>query len=98
MANRWGNVETVIDFIFLGSKTTADRDCIQKIRDTCPWEPVSCSMSSFNCCFLQISQEAGQVIWYSHLFQNFPQFVVIHKVKSFGIVNKAEVDGFLELY
>ena len=37
------------------------------------------------------------VIWYSHLFQNFPQFVVIHRVKGFGIVNKAEVDVFLEL-
>ena len=57
-------------------------------------------MSSSNCCFLtyiQISQEAGQVIWYSHLFQNFPQFVVIHTVKGFGIVNKAEVAVFLEL-
>ena len=46
---------------------------------------------------IQISQEAGQVILYSHLFQNFPQFVVIHTVKGFLIVNKAEVDGFLEL-
>ena len=40
----------------------------------------------------QIFQEAGQVVWYSHLFQNFPQFIVIHTVKSFGIVNKAEID------
>ena len=57
-------------------------------------------MSSSNCYFLtciQISQEAGQVVWYSHLFQNFPQFVVIHTVKGFGIVKKAEVDVFLEL-
>ena len=62
-------------------------------------EPVHYSMSSSNCCFLtiQISQEAGQVVWYSHLFQNFPQFVVIHTVKGFGIANKAEVDVFLEL-
>ena len=55
------------------------------------------SMSSSNCCFLtciQIFQEAVQVVWYSHLFQNFPQFIVIHKVKSFGIVNKAEIDVF----
>ena len=37
------------------------------------------------------------MVWYSHLFQNFPQFIVIHTVKSFGIVNKAEVDVFLEL-
>ena len=40
---------------------------------------------------------AGQVVWYSHLFKNFPEFVVIHKVKGFGIVNKADVDVFLEL-
>ena len=46
---------------------------------------------------MQISQEAGQVVWYSHLLKNFPQFVVIHTVKGFGIVNKAEVDVFLEL-
>ena len=52
------------------------------------------------CCFLtclRVSQEAGQVVWYSHLFQNFPQFIVIHTVKGFGIVNKAEIDVFLEL-
>ena len=52
------------------------------------------------CCFLtciQISQEAGQVVWYSHLLKNFPKFVVIHTVKSFGVVNKAEVDVCLEL-
>ena len=63
-------------------------------------EPVCCFMSSSNCCFLtciQISQEAGQVIWYSYLFQNFPQFVVIHTVKGFDVVIKAEVDVFLEL-
>ena len=63
-------------------------------------EPVCCSMSSSNCCFLtciQISQEADKVVRYSHLFQNFPQFVVIHTVKGFGIINKAEIDVFLEL-
>ena len=63
-------------------------------------EPVHCSMSSSNWCFLtwiQISQKAGQVVWYSHLLKNFPQFVVIHTVKGFVIVSKAEVDVFLEL-
>ena len=58
-------------------------------------------MSSSNCCFLtciQISQEASQVVWYSHLLQNFPQFIVIHIVKDFGIVSKAEIDVFLELF
>ena len=57
-------------------------------------------MSSSNCCFLtciQISQEAGKVTWYSHLFQNCPQHIVVHTVKGFGIVNKAEIDVFLEL-
>ena len=55
------------------------------------------SMSSSNCCFLtyiQISQEADKVIWYSHLLKSFPQFVVIHTVKGFSTVNEA--DGFLE--
>ena len=54
-------------------------------------------MSSSNRCFLtciQISQKAGQVVWYSYLFHDFPQFVVIHTVKGFGIVNKAEIDVF----
>ena len=63
-------------------------------------EPVCCSMSSSNCCFLtyiQISQEAGQVVWYSHLLKNFPQFIVIHTVKGYGIVKKAEIEVFLEL-
>ena len=64
-------------------------------------EPICCSMSSSNCCFLTcsshpISQETGKVIWFSHLFKNFPQFVVIHTVKGFGITNKA-VDIFLGL-
>ena len=63
-------------------------------------DPVCYSMSGSNCSFLtsiQISQEAGQMVWYSHLFKNFPRFVVIHTVKGFGIVNKAKVDVFLEL-
>ena len=46
---------------------------------------------------IQISQEVGKVVWYSHLFKNFPQFVMIHTVKGFSIVNEAEVDVFLEL-
>ena len=57
-------------------------------------------MSSSNCCFLtciQISQEAVQVVWYCYLFQNFPHLIVIHTVKGFGIINKAEIDVFLKL-
>ena len=56
-------------------------------------------MSSSNCCFLtciQVLQEAGKVVWYSHLLKNFPQFVVIYIVKDFSIVNEAEVDVSLE--
>ena len=56
-------------------------------------------MSSSNCCFLtciQIAQEAGKVVWYSHLLNKFPQFVVIHTVKGFSVVSEAEVDVFLE--
>ena len=62
-------------------------------------EPVCCSMSGSNCCFLtciQISQEADKVVC-SHLLKNFPQFVVIHTVKGFGIINKTEVYVFLKL-
>ena len=57
-------------------------------------------MSSSNCCFLtwiQISQETGQVVWCAHLFQNSPQFVMIHTVKGFGTVHKADISVFLEL-
>ena len=56
-------------------------------------------MFSSNCCFLsciQLYQESGKLVWYSHLFKNFPQFVVIHIVKDFNVVNKAQVDIFLE--
>ena len=63
-------------------------------------ELVCCSISSSNYCFLtyiQISQVAGNVVWYSYIFKNFPLFVVIHTVKGFGIVNKAEIGVFLEL-
>ena len=61
------------------------------------FEPVCCSLSSSNCCFLiriQVSQEIGKVVWYSHLFKNFPQFVMTHTVKCFSKVNEAGV--FLE--
>ena len=64
------------------------------------FEPVHCSMSGSNCCFLtciQVSQETGKVVRYSHLLKNFPQFVVIHIVKGFDVVNKAKLDVFLEL-
>ena len=64
-------------------------------------EQVCCSMSSSNCCFLtciQVSQEAGRVVWYSRLFQNFSQVIVIHTVKGFGIVNCLSILIYLFIY
>ena len=61
------------------------------------FEPVRFLISGSNCCLLtciQVSQEAGKVVWYFHLCKNFPQFVVIHTVKGFSIVNDAEVAVF----
>ena len=66
-------------------------------RGTAP--AVGCSMSSYNCCVLtcmQVSQETGKVVWCSHVLNKFPQFVVIYTVEGFRIINKAEVDVFLE--
>ena len=77
----------------------------KKGDNTQPWhsfpnlEPVHCSMSTSNCCFLtwtQDFQQAGKMIWYSHLSKNFPQFVVILTVKGFSVVNETEVDVILE--
>ena len=56
-------------------------------------------MSGSNCCFLtciQVLQEEGKMVWYSHIFKNFSQFVVIHTVKGFGVVSEAEGDAFLD--
>ena len=66
-----------------------------------PFPILNQSISSSNCCFLtyiQISQEAGKMFWYFHIFENFPQFVVIHTIKGFSIINKAEVDVFLGFF
>ena len=60
-------------------------------------EPVCCSLSISSCCFLTCSKEAEQMLWYSLLFQNFPPFIVIHTVKGFGIVKKAEIYILMEL-
>ena len=62
-------------------------------------EPISFSIQCSNCCFLtriQVSQETGKAVCYSHLFKNFPQFVMIHTVKGSSIVSETEVDIFLE--
>ena len=72
---------------------------VQKLNKQGDNEPVHCSMSGSNYCFLsyiQVSKEAGMVIWQSHLFKNIPQFVVIHTDKGFSIINETEIDDFLE--
>ena len=96
----WASSGPAFLMMYSAYKLNKQCDNIHPWRTGSYLEPVCCSMSSSNCCFLtciQISQEAGQVVWYSHLLKNFPQFVVIHTVKAFGIVNKAEIDAFLEL-
>ena len=60
---------------------------------------ISCSIQGSNCCFLthiQVSQETGKMVWYSHSFKSFWQFIMNHTVKDFGIVNETEVNVFLE--
>ena len=62
-------------------------------------EAISCFLQGSNCCFLthiQVSQETGKLVWYSHLSKSFPQFVMIHTVKGFRVINETEVDVFLE--
>ena len=81
-------------------KLNKQRDNIQPWLNSFPnFELVCCLMYDSNCCFLtciQVLQEAGKAVWYSHLFKNFPQFVVIHTVKGFSILNEAELDIVLE--
>ena len=63
------------------------------------FKPAHFSMSNSNSYFItciQVSQQTGEIVWYSRLFKNFPQFVIIHTVKGFSVVNEAEVDIFLE--
>ena len=67
---------------------------------TSPLFHVQLLLDLHKCCFstcIQISQEAGKAVWYFHLLKSFPQFVVTYTVKGFGIINKAEVEIFLEL-
>ena len=61
---------------------------------------ISCSIQGFNCCFLthkQVSQETGKMVWYFHLLKSFPQFVMIHTVKDFSVVDETEVNVFSEI-
>ena len=84
--------------MYSACKLNEQGDNIQPWRTPVPIQNQSVVPCPSNSCFLtciQIPQEAGNVVWYSHLFKNFPQFLVIHTVKGFSIVNKADV--FLEL-
>ena len=82
-------------------KLNRSGDSIQPWRIPFPiWNQVCFSISGSNCHFLtwiKVSQEADKVVWYSYLFKNFPQFVVIHTVKDFSIVNEAEIEVFFFL-
>ena len=62
-------------------------------------EPISRSIQGFNCCFLtliQVSQETGKIVWYSHLPKSSPQFIMIYTAKGFIIVGETEIDAFLK--
>ena len=86
--------------MYPAQKLNKQGDNIQPMYSFPNFEPVHFSKSGSNCCFLtriQISQETGKLFCYSHLFQNAPQFVVIHTVQGFSVVNEAEVGVFLEL-
>jgi len=85
--------------MYSAQKLNKQGNNIQKTYSFPNFERVCCSTSGSDCCFfsnccIQVSQEAGKEVWYFHLFKSFPQFVVIHMVKSFSIVNEAEVDVF----
>ena len=83
--------------MYSAQKLNKQGDNIQLEALLSQFEPVHCYVSGSYCHFLtciQVSQEAGRVVWYSHLFKNFPQFVVIYIVQDFGIINKVEVDFF----
>ena len=95
----WASSSLALFMMYSAYKLDKQSDSIQSWRSPFPIWNQSVVLSGSDCCFLtciQISQDAGQVIWYSHLLKNFPQCVVIYTVKGFSIVNEAEVDGFLE--
>ena len=97
----WASSSPAFCMMYSAYKLNKQGDNIPALTYSSPnFEPVSCSIYSSNCCFLtciQVSQEAGKVVWYSHLFKNFLQFVVIYTITGFGLVNKAEVDFLMEL-
>jgi len=97
----WASSSPEFHMMYSAYKLNKQGDNIQPWCTPFPmWNHSCCSVSSSNCCFLtciQLSHEAGKVVWYSRLLKNFPQFAVIHTVKSFSVVNDAEIDVFLKL-
>ena len=86
--------------MYSAHKLNKQGDSMQPWRTPSPIWKQSLFHAGFNCCFLtciQISQEADKVVWHSHLLKNFPQFVLIHTVNGFGVINEAKGDVFLEL-
>ena len=86
-----------LTFFGIGMKTDLFQSCGHCWVFQICWHIVPCPVLTCFLTCIQISQEASQVVWYSYLLKNFPQFVVIHTVKGFGVVNKAEIDVLLEL-
>ena len=97
----WASSSPAFYMVHSACKLNKQGDIMQSWHTPFPnLETVHCSMPGSNYCFLtciQISQEVGQMLWHSHPFKNFPQFVVLHAVKDFNSVNEAEVDVFLQL-
>ena len=92
-----GSEEALKSFLMKEESEKADlKFNIQKLRIMASSPIISCLILTFFLTSIQVPQEAGKVIWYFHLFKNFPQFAVIYTVKCFEIINKAEVDVFLE--
>ena len=94
------SADPAFHMMYSAQKLNKQSDNIQPWPYSFPnFEPVCFSMSVSNCSFLtciQVSEETGKVVWYSHFFRNLPQFVVIYTVKGFSVVSEAEVDVFLE--
>ena len=90
----WASSSSAFHMMYSAYKLKKQGDDIQLWPTLSQFGPARRSMSGSNCCLLssiQVSQEPGKLVWYSHLFQNFPQCAVIHTVKGFGVVKKTEM-------
>ena len=95
------SASVTLHIMYFVYKLNKQGDTIQANVLLSQFKPVHFAMSGSNFCFLtcmQLSQEAGEMVWYSHLLKNFPQFLVIHTLKEFSVVNEVKVDAFLETF